>query len=345
MITCPFTNFSYLPLELVLTCRLMITKEKLDLNLRMLKSRLPVKPSVYTPEFPKTIAEGLLKYSHTRSVNAISQNINNLNKLNWPLPLWVDPDDIKIGFWNTYHWKKWHDSWPGAKRFKKFSGFEWLWAPIFGDMFSAGKIDERLLNAFRTNLKYFEKRLLANPLLVDKQSAIRELMIVYKERKYNSCISLVFPLIDFVVRKLLNTTNLNNSVSKICKLFKECGFDFTTIDQLMPSVAITNFIDSKAPMKLFQVFETDDFKEFSARLERFNFGIVGGALNSFLWFSNNYYGHYAEDIGGNNIINRHAILHGSVNNFDNQVNAAKLLTYFYLILELEPVLNILFDDK
>jgi hypothetical protein len=186
---------------------------------------------------------------------------------------------------------------------------------------------------------------LNHSLLADKHSAIRELIIVYKEKKYNSCISIVFPLIDFIVRKFLGTSNFRYGVTNICKLFKECGFDFTSISQLMPNVAFSEYMESKAPMKLFEILETQEYKDFSKRIEQFNLGIIGGALNSFLWFSNNYYSYYTEDMNASNIINRHAILHGSVNDFDNKVNAAKLLTYFYLLLELEPVLLILFDDK
>lgn len=324
----------------------MISKEKLETNLMILNDLIPKKPAIYTPDFPKTIGESLYKYSNQRSLNALSQNTSNLNRLNWPLPLWVDPNDIKIGFWNTYHFKKWHNGWPGAKnnKFKGFEGFDWLWAPVLGDIFSEGKIDWRLLQAFDTNLKYFEKRLLNHPLLLDKQSTIRELLIVFKEKKYNVCISSTFPLIDFIVRKLLKTTNLNISVTKICKLFKECGFDYDSINQLMPVIALEEFIKSKSPMTIFEVLATEECKEFSKKIEKFNFGIVGVALNSFLRFSNNYYSHYSEDQGAINIINRHAILHGSVNQFDNKTNAAKLFTYLYLLLELEPVFTILFNE-
>ncbi len=141
-----------------------------------------------------------------------------------------------------------------------------------------------MLQAFDKNLGYFEKQLLNHPLLKDKKSTISELVIVYKEKKHNSCISMVFPLIDFIIRKFLHTANLNNSVTKICKLFKECGFDFTSINQLMPNVAFTEYIESKAPMKLFQILETQEYKDFSKRIEQFNFGIIGGRLIHFYGF-------------------------------------------------------------
>lgn len=262
------------------------------------------------------------------------------------MPLWVDPDNIKIGFWNNYHFKKWHNEWPGAKdnKFKGFKDFNWLWAPVLGDMFSEGKIDWRLLQAFDTNNKYFEKQLLKHPLLLDKQSTIKELLIVFKQGKYNVCISTIFPLIDYIVRKLLVTTNLTISIPKICKSFKECGFDYDSINQLMPTIALREYIESITPKKHFQYWKSAEYIEFSKKIQQFNFGIVGVALNSFLKFSNNYYSYYREDIGAINIINRHAILHGSVNLFDNKVNATKLFTYLYLLLELEPVFTILFNE-
>lgn len=307
---------------------------------------MPAKPKAFTPVFPQTIADGLNKYSNQRSVNALCLNVNTLNQLNWPLPLWVDPMNIRVGFWNTYHYKKWFESWPNAPKFKGFSGFDWLWVPALGSNFSPQGVDKILLQVFDTNLKYFQRRLLANALLQDKQPAIRELTAVYKAKQYNATISLVFPLIDFAVRKLLRTVNLNTSVTKICNLFKACGFDFSSINQLLPNVAVRNFIDAQSDKKLFEVFDLPEFKALNERLEKFNFGIIGAALNSFLWFSNSYYRHYSDDTGaGAQIINRHAILHGSAGYFSNRTDAVKLLSYLYLLLELEPILDILFDDN
>ncbi len=52
-----------------------------------------------------------------------------------------------------------------------------------------------------------------------------------------------------------------------------------------------------------------------------------------------------EDGTDSSEINRHAILHGSINSFGTRFNVIKLITFLYLMLELEPVFKILFDES
>lgn len=320
----------------------MVTQEILATNLEILRNTIPKKPATFVADYPKSISEGLFKYSNQRSVNALSQNTNSLNKLNWPLPLWVNPDDIKIGYWNLKAYKKFHNSWDKRIKFRKFIGFDWLWVPVLGNTFSNHKIDTMLPEVFDVNVKYIRRKLIENRLLATKEIIIIEFFEIYKSRHYSACISTLFPLVDFVIRKILKTNSLTTSVNKICNLFKECGFDVSRVDHLMPSAALQNFIYADNIDQYAKNLQSPKFHQFAGELDKYNFGIIGPALSSFLLFSNNYYGYYKEDINETNILNRHAILHGSVNSFNNKINAIKLLTYFYLILELEPVFQLLF---
>lgn len=82
-------------------------------------------------------------------------------------------------------------------------------------------------------------------------------------------------------------------------------------------------------------------------MEETDFGIIGPALSSFIKFANIYYGYYIEENETEEVqslINRHAILHGAISNFGNKVNAVKLITFLYLMLELEDVFNILLEE-
>ncbi|MBS1522444.1 MAG: hypothetical protein JST50_15700 [Bacteroidetes bacterium] len=323
----------------------MITKERLIKNLKTLKDTLPGKPSQYTDDYPKTIKDALSKYSNKRSVNALENNTHNLNKLNWPLPLWVNPDKIDVGFWNEYYWKKWVKSWDKKQKYTKPAGFYWLWIPVFGNTFSNNKIDSFLVEIFDINLKYIENKILNNPLLVTKRSIIIDVFLAYKSKNYSASISTLFPIIDFVIRKFIATESLTTSVTKVCKLFSECGFDLEKIDYLMPSIALEKYIYSEGVENVGKKIQSAEFSLLAKQVEKNKYGIIGAALNSFLLFSNNYYARYMNDTGDHDIINRHAILHGSVNAFNTKINAVKLFTYFFLILELEPIFNILFDEN
>ena len=72
-------------------------------------------------------------------------------------------------------------------------------------------------------------------------------------------------------------------------------------------------------------------------------GLPGVALSSFLHFGAKYYDFYRNDTKVVEL-NRHAIMHGANDAFANKVNCIKLFTYLYLMLEMEPVLRIVFNE-
>ncbi len=144
---------------------------------------------------------------------------------------------------------------------------------------------------------------------------------------------------DFIARKLLKTTNLGVDIGKICKLFQQNGFTLDTVDFLMPHITLMSL------MKPGESLFGEEWTSIREKVKNNNFGLIGPALSSFLRFANHYYGYYKEDVEEVNVINRHAILHGSVNLFGNKVNAVKLITFLYLMLELEPVFSVLLKEE
>ena len=327
----------------------MIKNDRLEKNLDTLRNIIPKKPTVHTTDYPRTISEGLVKYYRQSALNVLETNTFNLSKLNWPLPLWVDPEDIKIGYWNTYRYKKFFNSWDKRIKFNGFKDFDWLNVPVLANILSAHNIDHMVINIFEVNIQFVEKKFLKNPLLGRKQDIVKEIFKVYKLGYWNSCITSLFPIVDFVVRQLLKTTNLTKSINEICNLFRECGFGVDTVNYLMPHTALTQFIyegyEEGSGAKAFQKINSPEYLELLGKVEKNRFGVIGPALSSFLVFSNSYYGYYKEEVNASNILNRHAILHGSVDAYNTKLNTVKLITYLFLILELEPILQILFDDN
>lgn len=316
----------------------MITKDKLALNLRHLKGKIPAKPSVYTPLHPKSIKEALTYYCNQRTVHSVQSCTKIFNEENWPLPLWFNPEKIKVGFWNKIYYKKQFNSWDKKTKFKGLKGFDFFSVLLLNHIFFKISLDDILIEAFGVNSKYAFQKLLINPLISCKKPIIESIIRTYRKGDWVACVSTMFPLIDFVARRLLKTQNLGTDVSKICKLFEQNGFSLATSDYLMPHIT---FVSS---YKLGEPFLSDDRKDWFNKMNENDFGLIGPALSSFIRFANIYYSYYKEDKEENALLNRHAILHGSINSFGTKANALKLFTFLYLFLELEAVFEILLSD-
>jgi len=316
----------------------MITKDKFVLNLKKLKSRMPTKPKVYTPEYPKKIKEALNYYCNQRTVNSVQSSTKALNDKNWPLPLWFDYENVKVGFWNKlyYYWKQ-SESWKIGKRFE---AFEFLSVPEINHIFFKLSYDDMLIEAFDTNKKYAFEMLLSNPLLKSRKEIINSVRNSYRNGNWVGCISTIFPLIDFVIRKFLNSTSLTDDVGKLCKLFDQNGFNNENSVELMPQIAFVSSLEST------QSLFTEEGMEKFKKMQETNFRLIGAALSSFIQFANVYYSYYKEEKKTEEIqlINRHAILHGAISDFGTKANTVKLITFLYLMLELEDVFEILLAE-
>ncbi len=297
-----------------------------------LRDQIPTKPEIYTNEHPLTLKEALEKYSNQRTVVGVEICTSNYNTNNWPLPLWVNPLDIKIGIFNKLYHRRYSKSFRKSKH-SKIKDFDFLWIPVMNKIFFKRELGESISEAFDVNIRYIKSQLKKNQLIASKQSIIDEIFQAYKKKLWVSTICTTFPILDYVARKVLKTNDLGINISKICKKFEDIGFSEENVDHLMPHAFLT-----QEPY-----WETGRMSGYN-NIKGNRFGIIGPALSSFLRFSYHYYGYYMEDQEEVNIINRHAILHGSINDFGKKENAIKLITYLYLMLELESIFEIIFDE-
>lgn len=318
----------------------MINKDKLALNLKALKSKIPLKPTEYTSNYPKTIEEALTLYCNQSTVHTIQACATELNEQNWPLPLWYNGNNMRIGFLNKilyYRCLKAYNK--KSKWFRKLRYVEAFIMPFWLHFHFEKTYDQILLEAFEVNFQYAFERLSSKTTLQAKRKIIESVKRSYKSQDWIACISTIFPLIDFVSRKFLNTSKLSIDVIKICRLFEQNGFSKDTASDLMPHFT---FVRSHKPG---EQFFSEEREIWFNKMNEYDFGLIGPALSSFIRFANIYYGYFKEDREQElTLINRHAILHGSINNFGSKTNAAKLFTFLYLMVELEPVFEILFAE-
>lgn len=318
----------------------MITKDKLARNLKELKNRIPSKPATYTPEHPRTVREALKYYCNQRTVHGVQSCTSNLNESNWPLPLWFNPEDVRVGFWNKLYYKKQYNSWQRGKRFSGLKEFDFFSVLVMNHIYFKIPYDQIIIEAFETNKNYAFEMLLNNPMLIPKAEILNSVRRSYRKGNWVACISTLFPLIDFVTRKLLATKNLSIDVSRVCKLFTQNGFSLENADDLMPHFT---FVLSHKPG---QPFFSKEREEWFRKMQETDFGLIGPALSSFIRFANIYYSYYKEDVEAKEIqlLNRHAILHGSISEFGTKTNTVKLITFLYLMLELEDIFEILLAE-
>src|SRR5579863_658464 len=113
----------------------MITKDKLALNLKELKNKVPVKPRLHTQEHPRTIKEALNYYCNKRTVHGVQACTKTLNDEGWPLPFWFNPEDVKVGFWNRFYYRKQYNSWQKWQKFKGLKEFDFYWVLLLNHIF------------------------------------------------------------------------------------------------------------------------------------------------------------------------------------------------------------------
>lgn len=231
-----------------------------------------------------------------------------------------------------------YNFWQKGKKFKHLKGLNFFWVTLSVHLFFKTSYDKILPKVFLANSKYAFQKLMSHPLLQAKGPIIKSIIRTYKKGDWVACISTMFPLIDFIARKLLKTKNLGIDVSRICKLFEQNGFSLATADHLMPHFT---FVSS---FKEGEIFLSKERLEWFDKMNENDFGLIGPALSSFIRFSNIYYSYYKEDKEETVLLNRHAILHGSISGFGTEANTVKLFTFLYLFLELEPVFEILLAE-
>lgn len=346
-------------------------EKKLKVNLNKLKNLIPKKPQSFTKDYPKSIEESLNKYIRQRTISIMRPACWMYDKHNWPLPLYVDPQNIKIGYLNEFIFTKlgmksfpYYDLFASLQyntyqpyelkpRFririmwllrygerKKLEYYDWLIIPILCHFFRITNIDDFNIQLFDINYKYFRLKVINNKLLSNKKGLIIEILDNYNRGNYASCICTLYPIIDFLTRQYFDTTKFDKDITSVNAMFKSAGFTLIDIDNLKPGAATHKFYSLMREKKI----TMEQANELSGKNE-YDLGFPGIALSSFLHFSFQYYQYHRTDTVQTNHLNRHAILHGSSNDYGTKSNAIKLLTYLYLMLELEPVLKIVFSER
>jgi hypothetical protein len=333
---------------------------------------IPKKPESHTSDFPVNIAESLKKYLRMSTICIMRNAVWFYDSKNWPMPLYINPDNINIGalhesmlirlnmkddfkhfdiFANLQVGKnKPHELNLGYAKIhrlirfrkrKKLKYYDWLIPPILCHFYKVTNLDDFNVELFEVNYKYYKKKLLSNNLLHAKHSILKDIFQTFENKNYAACICTLYPLLDFVTREYFKTNKLGKDLTSVNGLFKAAGFGLNDIDNLKPGAATAKAMQLVMAKKI--TFE--EMVSISKKLEP-ELGFAGIALSSFLHFSTKYYDYYRSDDSSNNsIFNRHAIIHGASNDYANKINAVKLFTYLYLMLELEPVLKIVFNEN
>jgi len=332
----------------------MINVNKLKINLVSLQESLPQKPSVYTFDFPKTIAETLTKYANRRTVNLFGINVYNYNEHGWPVPLYVDNSDIKVGLINNLFYRKMeygtNKTYRRLRRTKKIKKinlwnikikpWNWIGIPIYRHIYWKDSVDSGVIDLFEANLKFFRKKLLAHPYLRNWEKIIAEIFSAYRHGHWASCIYTIYPLLDHAARHVLNTDSLRHDMQTVCKLFRQLGIGQGETDVFMAhtnTIMVWNKVREKE-------ISPEDGKVLTEKGNSYTLNMIGPALSSFLQFSNRYYGYIRTDMDHADSLNRHAIIHGLYIDFSTKANVIRLFTYLYLLLELDPILKILLSE-
>lgn len=343
--------------------------EKPFFNIIKLQKIIPSKPKEYTIDIPFSIQESLEKYIRTSTVNNIRVASLILDSHGWPLPLYVDPENIQIGFLHKLVLGKSNGLYGNFKYYsmlesltldnfqpskisknllyrifvlfhpiKTVQYYDWFIVPIFCKSFKIINLSEIIVDLFDVNFKYYQTKIMANNHLESKHVNLSNIFSTYQTGNYASCISTIYPLLDFLTRLFLNVTNLTIGIGYINKIIKEAGFTLDEIDNLKPGAFTHKFFNKNGFGKIHE-------KEYGNLSEKheYKLGLPGIALSSFLHFSSKYYADYRDESTEPNQLNRHAIMHGANTDCFTKENTVKLLTYMYLMLELEPVLKIVFE--
>jgi hypothetical protein len=332
----------------------MVNHSKLEKNLEALRQALPKKPAVYTTDFPLTIAEALTKYANQKTVNLLGINVACYNEQGWPLPLYVDHRHIRVGFFNNVFDRRSQASnnksfrrmerWKNMRKVTFWSARSRPWSclgiPVHRNIYEKNSIDRAVIELFTANIKLVKSKFLSHASLTAHKEQVVEIFSAYRHRHWASCISLIYPILDSVARRVLNTDKLTKDMQSLCKLFRQIGIDKKETDVFM---GVTN-----AVMLTEKIRTGEISKEEGRKLEEKGYKnhlyLIGPPLSSFLQFSHRYYGDYVTPSSPGDPLNRHAIVHGSYTQFASQANVVRLITYLYLILELDPVFKILFAE-
>jgi hypothetical protein len=162
-----------------------------------------------------------------------------------------------------------------------------------------------------------------NKVLCNYSSELREIEKAYRKKQWYLCVAGLFPILDYVGRSLLQTTNLVKGVGHLNKIFSDAGI---TLEELRPGYGAWDYArKTRADPK---TASNTDLR------------LIGIAVESFLKFSAVYYKHCTNESSVNQL-NRHAVMHGATNGICTKENATKMLLFLDLMVNLLPAFEIL----
>lgn len=84
----------------------MITPERFQKNFVYLQTLIPTKPKVFCSDYPRNIDESFKFYLRQSAVDLFQSAAMAYSEEDWPLPMWFDPKNIKIGLINRLNLSK-----------------------------------------------------------------------------------------------------------------------------------------------------------------------------------------------------------------------------------------------
>ncbi|HEY4064111.1 MAG TPA: hypothetical protein VGM30_19530 [Puia sp.] len=347
-----------------------MTRDKLLANLEKLRQMLPSKPSTYTPQYPKNVRDSLFMYLRASTLDNIRMAAWRYESSNWPLPLYMNPQDIRLGRINkhvrlSFTWEPFYyytlvgmfkrTSKPKRPRPTLLSQlifslvkkdwvdyYEYLNVSILTEYLNISSVDEITIELFQENFKHIKACLYANPILKDRSQILDDIYNCYRNKNWAACICTMYPLLDAIVREFCSSVDFTKDVSFISANFKGAGFKPWDIDNLKHG-ALASKMTILAITKKISWEESN--KVFKEKCQEKQLGLPGIALSSFLTFASKYYGYVRKETKTGHELNRHAIIHAASKDYGTHLNVIKLFTFFFLTLELEPVLKILFAEE
>lgn len=293
------------------------------MNLEILRGKIARKPADYVPrnDYPNSIEDSFSRYLRISHINFILSFSDALRiGFDWPFPFFM------LSLSQSKYWLL----------TAAFPLMAWIYVRIWIEsLFHQSQeledrlkwlksiIDKGMVKLVRLSSRNLFLRWKSSKMLAYHQQELREIQKVYTRGYWYSCVTAVFPLLDYICRELLHTDNLGKGIGHINKLFSDAEIRF---ESLRPGYGALDYAKEIG-------ITTQEVLDKDLRL-------VGVALESFLQFSATYYGHCNKDQVGS-MLNRHAVLHGAKGRVWTKEDATRLLLFLDLMISLSPVFEIL----
>ncbi len=299
-----------------------IRPKELVANLEILRGKIARKPVDYIPQndYPCSIDDSFSRYTRTRHVNFILSLSDVLRlEFGWPFPFFV------LSLSQSKYWLLTAAlpimAWVYVRISLK-SMLHWSTDEVKKAWF-ANIVDKSIVKLVQLSSRKLFRQWRSTKMLDAHHQELKEIQEIYVKGYCYSCVSAVFPLLDYVCRELLQTENLTKGVGHINKIFSQANI---CLESLRPGHGAWDYAEKNGANA--QESSNKDLR------------LVGIALDSFLQFAAIYYRHFTQG-QDTSVLNRHAVLHGARGKIWTKEDATKLLLFLDLMINLLPVFEIL----